>query len=79
MTDDMISHLKCDVELNITAWEDATLNKRAADALRKAAYMVESGDLETGFIDLRDDAGKKVGSIYVDYSEGGPFTDDTPN
>ena len=77
--DDLVSHLQCDVELAITGKEDAAMNKRAADALRKAAAMVESGDLETGFIDLRDDAGKKVGTIYVDYSEGNMFSLDTPN
>jgi hypothetical protein len=64
MNDDLISNLKCDVEINVSGWDDAEINKRTAAVLRKAAAMVESGDLETGFIDLRDDAGKKVGTIY---------------
>lgn len=79
MEDELISNLQCDVEINIAGWDDAEINKRAAAVLRKAAAMVESGDLETGFIDLRDDSGRKVGTIYVDHSEGGPFTDETPN
>ncbi|KKB85801.1 hypothetical protein VW29_05775 [Devosia limi DSM 17137] len=79
MDDELISNLQCDVAINIAGWDDAAINKRTADVLRKAAAMVESGDLETGFIDLRDDTGKKVGTIYLDHSEGGPFTDETPN
>ncbi|WP_240233020.1 hypothetical protein [Devosia lacusdianchii] len=79
MDDDLISSLKCDVEINISGWDDTEINKRTAAVLRKAAAMVESGDLETGFIDLREDTGRKVGTIYVDHSEGGPFTDETPN
>lgn len=79
MDDELISNLQCDVEINIAGWDDAEINKRAAAVLRKAAAMVESGVLETGVVDLRDDAGRKVGTIYLDHSEGGPFTDETPN
>ena len=79
MSDELISNLQCDVEINVSGLDDAEINKRAAAVLRKAAAMVESGDLETGFIDLRDDSGKKLGTIYMDHSEGGPFTDETPN
>lgn len=77
--DELTPHLQCDVELQITATSGEMLNKSAAQALRKAAAMVESGQLEDGFIDLRDDAGKKVGTIYVDYSEGNLFSLETPN
>lgn len=63
-------HLKCDVELQIIAPNDATLNKWAADALRRAADMVESGKLTDGFHPVTDRAGKKVGEVYVDYTEG---------
>ena len=70
MNDDvLVSHLKCDVELGITSADDTVLNKRAAEALRKAADLVESGNLEDGFTALLDGKGKKVGEIYVDYSE----------
>lgn len=79
MSDDLLSNLQCDVEINVSGWDEATINQRTAAVLRKAAAMVESGHLETGFIDLRDDNGKKVGTIYLDHTEGDLFTDETPN
>ena len=75
----LTSYLKCDVELEVSTRDDTTLNKRAADALRKAADLVESGHIEDGFCDLLDQTGKKIGEIYVDYSEGAPFGEDAPN
>lgn len=71
MNDDgLVSHLKCDVELGITSADDTKLDKLAAEALRKAADLVESGHIEDGFTTILDRSGKKVGEIYVDYSEG---------
>ena len=54
----------------MSAPDEATLNKRAAEALRKAAALIESGELGDGFCDVTDSTGKKVGEVYVDYSEG---------
>ena len=63
-------HLKCDVELEISGPNVGTLNKWAADALRKLADRIEGDELEDGFHDVPDSAGKTVGKVYVDYSEG---------
>jgi hypothetical protein len=71
--EELTPHLQCDVELQITAPNDATLNKWAADALRRAADMIESGKLTDGFHDVTDKTGKKLGTVYVDYSEGDVF------
>ncbi len=68
--EELTPHLKCDVELEIIAPNVATLNKWAADALRRAANLVESGKLEDGFHPVTNNSGKKVGEIYVDYTEG---------
>lgn len=62
-------HLKCDVELELTGPNVGTLNKWAADALRALADRLERGEFEDGFSDAKDNVGKKIGSIYVDYSE----------
>lgn len=68
MDEDDTTILKCDVELNVTAPSMAVADKWVAGALRRAAAMVESGNLEDGFHDVLDGTGKKVGQIYVDYS-----------
>jgi len=68
MDDDEITlHLKCDVELDLTGPNDETLNKWAADALRKLADRVERGEFEDGHHDVGDAVGKFIGTIYVDY------------
>jgi len=66
--DEVIPHLKCDVELEFTGPNDATLNKWAADALRKLADRIEKNEFESGFHPVKDSVGKPVGTIYVDYS-----------
>lgn len=64
------THLKCDVELNLTGPTDSVLNKWTADTLRKLADRLEKGEFEDGFSDVTDNVGKKVGTIYMDYSLG---------
>jgi len=56
------------VELAITGPNVATLNKWAADVLRWLADRIEKGEFEDGFHDLRDNVGKPVGKVYIDYS-----------
>jgi hypothetical protein len=55
--------------LDFSAPNDGALNKWAADALRALADRLERGEFEDGFTDVPDSAGKKIGTIYVDYSE----------
>jgi len=62
--------LRCDVELSLSGPNDATMNKWAADALRDVANRLERGELEDGFVDVKDGVGRKIGTVYVDYSEG---------
>lgn len=68
MTEDDNTTLMCDVELNFSAPSLATANKWAADALRRLADRLERNDFEDGFHDVADGTGKKMGTIYVDYS-----------
>lgn len=68
--DILTPHLKCDVELEIAGPSVPTLNKWAADALRKLADRIEHDELEDGFHAVADTAGKTIGKVYVDYSEG---------
>jgi hypothetical protein len=65
--DDVTPRLKCDIELDFTGPNDATLNKWAADTLRKLADRIEKDEFETGFHPVMDNVGKPVGEIYVDY------------
>ncbi len=62
--------MKCDIELELTGPNLGTMDKWAADALRKVADRLERGEYEDGFSDVTDNVGKKIGTIYVDYSEG---------
>lgn len=62
-------HLKCDVELELSGPTVSTLNKWASDALRALADRIERGEFSDGFSDVTDRVGKKIGTIYVDYSE----------
>ena len=65
--DDVILHLKCDVELDFSGPNDATLNKWAADALRKLADRIEKDEFQDGHHPVKDNVGKPIGTIYVDY------------
>jgi len=65
--DGTTSCLKCDVELEFTGPNDATLNKWAADTLRKLADRIENDEFQDGHHPVKDNVGKPVGTIYVDY------------
>lgn len=67
--DELTPRLKCDVELELIGPNARTLDKWAANALRAVADRLEKGEYEDGFTDVKDNTGKKVGTIYVDYSE----------
>ncbi len=66
--DELIPHLKCDVELEFTGPNVATLNKWVADVLRKLADSIEKDEFQDGHHPVKDNVGKPVGTIYVDYS-----------
>jgi hypothetical protein len=66
--DDVIPQLQCDIELNFTGPNDETLNKWAADALRRLADRIEKNGFESGLHDVHDNVGKPIGTLYVDYS-----------
>jgi hypothetical protein len=65
--DGVIPCLKCDVELDFAGPDGATLNKWAADALRKLADCIEKDELETGHHPVKDNVGKPIGTIYLDH------------
>jgi len=66
--DDVTPQLHCDVELKLSGPNDATLNKWAADALRRLADRIEKGEFEDGEHPVTDGVGKPIGTVYLDYS-----------
>jgi hypothetical protein len=67
MDSDVIPHLKCDLEMELEGPNDATLNKWAADVLRRLADRIERDELTDGHHPLLDNVGKKVGEVYIAY------------
>jgi len=67
MDDDVIPHLKCDIELEFSGPTSTTLNKWAAKTLRKLADSIERDEFESGHHPVKDQVGKPVGTIYVDH------------
>lgn len=65
--DDVTPHMTCDVELDFAGPNVATLNKWAAEALRKLADRIEKNEFEDGHHPVKDNVGKPLGTIYVDY------------
>ncbi len=70
---DLTPRLKCDVELDFSGPNDASLNKWAAEALRRLADRIEKGEFEDGHDDVLDGVGKKIGTVYFDST--GEITD----
>lgn len=68
MDDDLTTHLKCDVELNLTGADIATVNKRAAQELRRLADRIENDELGDGFHPMVKKVGEAMGEVYLDYS-----------
>ena len=64
------TYLKCDVELELVGPMTALVDKTAAEVLRALADRIEKGEFQDGFTDVADKTGRKVGTIYVDYSGG---------
>ncbi len=67
---ELTPRLQCDVELEFVGPSVPVLEKWAADMLRALADRVERGEFDDGFTDVKDESGKLVGKIYVDYTEG---------
>ena len=65
--EDITPHLKCDVELDFEGPNDATLNKWAADALRRLADSIEKDEIEDGHHPVKDSTGRQIGTIFIDY------------
>ena len=66
--DGVIPQLQCDVHLEFTGPNAATLNKWAVDVLRRLADSIERNEFTDGHHLLKDTVGKTVGSLYIDYS-----------
>lgn len=65
--DEVTPRLKCDVELDFAGPNNATINKWAADALRKLADSIERDEFESGHHPVKDSVGKPIGTIYLDH------------
>lgn len=68
MGDDITPWIECDIELNFTGPNDATLRKWTADILRRLADRIDMNEFEDGHYPVTDNSGKKVGEIYFDFS-----------
>ena len=65
---DIIPHMKCcDIELDLVGSNHATINKWAADALRKLADSIENDEFDDGHHPVKDNVGKPIGTIYFDF------------
>ena len=67
---ELTQYLKCDVELELSGPTSKVVESWAAKALRSLADKLEKGEFEDGFHDVKDGAGKKIGTIYLDFIEG---------
>lgn len=65
--DDVIPYLNCDIELDLTEPNSATINKWVADALRRLADGIEKDEFDTGHHPVKDNVGKQIGTIYLDH------------
>ena len=65
--EDGVACLKCDVELDMKGETYREILRRTTAALRFAADRIASGELDTGFHDVHDADGQKVGEIYLDH------------
>ncbi|WP_420732334.1 hypothetical protein [Hwanghaeella sp. 1Z406] len=68
--DGMTPGLKCDIELNVTGPNEATVYKWTAEALRKLADRIENDEFQSGHHDVADRVGKTIGTIYLDHYAG---------
>lgn len=63
-----VAGLTCHIELEMTGGltprDVATL---IAEELRKAAALIETGALDTGFHPISSDSGGSLGEIYLDF------------
>lgn len=67
---ELTQYLKCDIELNVAGPTGSVVQGWTAKALRSLADRLEADEFGDGFHDVKDGAGKKIGTIYLDFSEG---------
>ena len=67
MDEDDITHLKCDVKLNLTGSTIEDLTTRASQDLRKIAELIGNNDLEYGFYKFVTHIDVVIGNIYIEY------------
>ncbi|MNE95954.1 hypothetical protein D3C80_1941100 [compost metagenome] len=67
---DLSQYLNCDVELKLSGQTGKDVDESCANALRELADRLEKGDFEDGLHPVTDNAGKLIGAIYIDYSQG---------
>ena len=69
--EDLICHIKCDVEIDVSGPTDSVVTKWTADILRKIADRLEKDEFEDGHHEVKDNSGRPVGTVYFDfYGEG---------
>ena len=73
--DDFITNIQCDIELNSQGADLETALARLTAALQKTTAAIAAGEYGDGFHDIFGDNGKKLGTVYFDYSEGDGFSD----
>ncbi len=62
-------YVQCDVELNVSGPTERVTVTWTANALRTIADQLERGSYGDGHHDVSDGSGKRIGSVYFDFSE----------
>jgi hypothetical protein len=77
----IVTNIQCDVEINVQGGNLREAEISTAIVLRQVAAMLEAGKARDDFHDLIAPYGRKVGTVYFDFSEGNffPHPDDKPH
>ena len=67
---EMTQYIRCDVEIEGAGPTQKVVAGWVADALRSIADKLERDEYKDGFHDLQMRSGKKLGTVYFDFSEG---------
>ncbi|MEW2915301.1 hypothetical protein [Leisingera sp. JC11] len=72
---ELTQFIQCDIEIEGSGPTQKVVAGWVANALRGIAEKLERGEYEDGHHDLELRSGKKLGSVYFDFSEGEHFDD----
>ena len=65
---DITPEFTCEIELELSGSNDATLTKWCADALRRIADRIGREELASGRYEVPNNIGKKMGTFDLEYT-----------